>query len=620
MHGTRFYRPARDLTYSYNRLPRDEITILTPPVMQPSQGGAGTWIQILLPLVGSLGSFVFIVAYHPPLLILCAAVGVALLTVVMGIAMRFQQRYVVKKRERGERTKYLGYLEKVRTELKETAQLQLQVNLHLHPFPGKLVEVVTQLHQQQPQLWERRLDDTDFLHVRIGVGTTPLCRPLRLEVANNPLIEYVPELRSEGETLVAAYSRLEHAPIAIDLRSIGTLAITGSSQLTRTLTRSMLSQVAAFHSPGDVRFAVYFPSTADQEWNWLKWLPHTRRLHQVKGEKQYAPESLCLLADSVADFQETLSKQIAPELGRRHQLLEDKKDAAALMKPHLIIVLDSFSPESELAQLADVQKLFLAPENGGIDPAQHCITVICLVNSIRQEPSSVKARLTLADLGQLSFQKIMESSGRLEDITADALDLPTCEKIARSLAPLSLAEHGSQHDLSQDVHLLGLLNITSAETIQTSASWKPRSKQQFLHVPIGVKVDGLPLMLDLKEAADKGMGPHGLVVGATGLGKSELLRTLIISLAITHDPDAVNFLLVDFKGGASFADFETLPHVAGIVTNLKSDLLLVNRIYESLQGEVERRQAMLREAGNLAKIQEYQELWRTHPNMEPMPI
>ncbi len=139
-------------------------------------------------------------------------------------------------------------------------------------------------------------------------------------------------------------------------------------------------------------------------------------------------------------------------------------------------------------------------------------------------------------------------------------------------------------------------------------------------MPLGKHEKGKLLLLDLKEASEKGDGPHGLVVGATGSGKSELLRTLVISQAILHNPDEVNFVFVDFKGGASFADLAALPHVAGIITNLEGEPALIDRMYSSLLGELRRRQRMLHEAGNLDNIQQYRAKWQTNRDtMQPLP-
>src|SRR5262249_1506798 len=130
---------------------------------------------------------------------------------------------------------------------------------------------------------------------------------------------------------------------------------------------------------------------------------------------------------------------------------------------------------------------------------------------------------------------------------------------------------------------------------------------------------GETLCLDLKEPALGGDGPHGIVVGATGSGKSELLRTLVTSLATTHPPDMLSFVLVDFKGGAAFAGLSELPHVAAVITNLADDLARVDRMREGLFGEQRRRQELLRRAGNLASLREYHRRRAAGAVLEPLP-
>ncbi len=154
------------------------------------------------------------------------------------------------------------------------------------------------------------------------------------------------------------------------------------------------------------------------------------------------------------------------------------------------------------------------------------------------------------------------------------------------------------------LELLGIDHLDSA-TDGVAERWHRIDADSFLRVPIGVDPENRPVQLDLKEAALAGMGPHGLLVGATGSGKSELLRTLVCGLALTHSPEALAFVLVDFKGGASFASLGRLPHVAGVVTNLADDLALVDRILAALGGEQRRRQELLARAGNLANVREY---------------
>jgi S-DNA-T family DNA segregation ATPase FtsK/SpoIIIE len=139
--------------------------------------------------------------------------------------------------------------------------------------------------------------------------------------------------------------------------------------------------------------------------------------------------------------------------------------------------------------------------------------------------------------------------------------------------------------------------------------------------PIGVAEDGSPIMLDIKESSTGGMGPHGMLIGATGSGKSELLRTLVLGLAARHEPEELAFVLVDFKGGATFAKLDRLPHSAGMITNLERDPSLVDRMLEALHGELERRQRVLHEAGGFDRADEYRAHRTAHPEegLEPLP-
>ncbi|NGN63434.1 type VII secretion protein EccCb [Streptomyces sp. A7024] len=164
-----------------------------------------------------------------------------------------------------------------------------------------------------------------------------------------------------------------------------------------------------------------------------------------------------------------------------------------------------------------------------------------------------------------------------------------------------------------------LLGLGDPAEIDPARTWRPLPPAERLRVPIGVAEDGSPVVLDLKEAALEGMGPHGLCVGATGTGKSELLRALVLGLAATHSPETLNFILADFKGGATFAGMSHLPHVAAVLTNLSDDLTLVDRMEEAVAGELARRQELLRAAGNFANIQDYQRACDAAEPLTPLP-
>ncbi|MFC3992790.1 type VII secretion protein EccCb, partial [Actinoplanes siamensis] len=193
--------------------------------------------------------------------------------------------------------------------------------------------------------------------------------------------------------------------------------------------------------------------------------------------------------------------------------------------------------------------------------------------------------------------------------------------IARRLTPLRLAGTADPDGTpaAAEAAFTDLLGIGDPEGFRPARGWQPRPARNRLRVPIGVTAEGLPVELDLKESAQGGMGPHGLLIGATGSGKSELLRTLVLALAGTHSSESLNFVLIDFKGGATFASLDRLPHTAALITNLRDELPLVDRMAEAIDGELIRRQELLRRAGNFAGLPDYERARVAGAALPPLP-
>ncbi|MBO0678852.1 type VII secretion protein EccCa [Mycolicibacterium sp. S2-37] len=164
-----------------------------------------------------------------------------------------------------------------------------------------------------------------------------------------------------------------------------------------------------------------------------------------------------------------------------------------------------------------------------------------------------------------------------------------------------------------------LIDIGDPARLDPVVAWRPRRAADHLRVPIGLSDDDTPVRLDLKEAAEGGMGPHGLCVGATGSGKSEFLRTLTLGLIASHPPEELNLVLVDFKGGATFLGMERAAHTSAVITNLAEEAHLVARMRDALAGEMHRRQQLLRSAGNAAGVRDYARLRTRRPELGPLP-
>ncbi|MEO6791084.1 MAG: type VII secretion protein EccCb, partial [Ornithinibacter sp.] len=204
--------------------------------------------------------------------------------------------------------------------------------------------------------------------------------------------------------------------------------------------------------------------------------------------------------------------------------------------------------------------------------------------------------------------------------TADQISTVRAEAAARRLAPRYAGDEPEVRDaLTASTELVDLLGMGDPRDFDPEAAWRPRLQRDRLRVPLGVDEAGAVVALDIKESAQQGMGPHGLVIGATGSGKSELLRTLVLALSMTHSPEALNFVLVDFKGGATFAGMADLPHVSAVITNLGQELTLVERMQDALQGEMTRRQELLRSAGNFSNVTDYEKARAQGADLEPLP-
>ncbi len=203
----------------------------------------------------------------------------------------------------------------------------------------------------------------------------------------------------------------------------------------------------------------------------------------------------------------------------------------------------------------------------------------------------------------------------------DALSIPRIEALARTVSPYRLAATTDVVESTiTNFDLAALLGIPNVDDLRVRDLWRRTSSPaDRFRVPIGVAEDGGKVELDIKEAAQGGMGPHGLLIGATGSGKSELLRTLVLALAMTHSSEILNFVLTDFKGGATFLGLDGLPHTSAVITNLADEEALVERMQDALQGEMTRRQELLRRAGNFNSLLDYEAARRAGAPLDPLP-
>ncbi|MFE3098255.1 type VII secretion protein EccCa [Streptomyces sp. NPDC059248] len=572
-------RPPRALP---SEVPGDPLQLQPPPELPRGQQ-EGALMQ-LLPMLGMGGSVVFFFMTPNPIMRIMGMIMIAS-TIAMAIAMLVRYRRGTQGELADLRRDYLKYLNQTRRQVLRTARLQRDAQYYLHPSPEQLWALVA----EGSRVWERRIGDADFGQVRIGLGSQQLATPV-MAPETAPVDDLEPLTASAMRQFLTAHSTLDGLPLAVSLRAFYHLTVSGHADSVRSTARSMIASLTSLHSPDDLVVVVAANRDSVERWEWAKWLPHL----QAGGEGDGAGTRRLITIDS-----RELDALLAPRVDGRPRF--QGGGTPLLDQPHVVVVLDgqSVSPTSPLA----------APE--GIQGVTVIEVVAGEVNGPRGGLSVVVAPDSL---------RLESGHGMVYDGAPDRLSTEAAEALARQLAPLRMATGGDDDQpLLANLDFTDLLNLGDAASVDVSRTWRPRSQSERLRVPIGVGEDGVPVMLDLKEAAQEGMGPHGLCVGATGSGKSELLRTLVLGLAVTHSSETLNFVLADFKGGATFAGMSQMPHVAAVITNLADDLTLVDRMGDSIRGELNRRQELLRDAGNYANIHDYEKARAAGAPLQPIP-
>ncbi|WP_017615550.1 type VII secretion protein EccCa [Nocardiopsis salina] len=562
--------------------------------------------MIIMPIITGSGSLLMSITMgHRPIMAV-AGVMIMIASVIVGIVMFVAQHNGPRKRIREQRERYIDYLDQLREIVREVTSTQRADHAFRHPPPHLLLEPA----RSRARRWERRPSDPDFLDARIGTGTRPLSRRLKLKLdTSSPLIVYDPVCQGAADQLIELYADVPEMPLVLPLSRHGVISVVGDRTVSRSMARSLVAQLSVFHSPNDLRVGVVRDGQLRPHWEWLKWLPHNTFDDARDGSMpaRFVTGNTVQVAELLSDEIEQRTVDLQRRRGRR----------PGPGTQRLVVVLDG-EHQSTLSGLEAEPPVTSLADLG--------IHVVVLVADKREEPEHVDLRLFVDEDGKLEEETDIDGTSKSEDTdraplsgTVDRSDVAHLTTLARLLAPFGITAADGDDAMHGNVGLPEILGVDDVARLDTRRTWRKRSTGDYLRVPIGIGPSGNTVLLDLKESAFGGMGPHGLVVGATGSGKSEMLRTMVASLVINHSPENLALLLVDFKGGATFADTDRLPHSAGLITNLADDDSLVTRFREATFGELMRRQQILKEAGNLPNLHAYEAAREKNPDLEPLP-
>lgn len=545
----------RDGLLNFNRPPRVHAAIapfsleLPPP---PSRGR-----KTRLPLAASLvplgaGLLLFVLLKSPIML------AIAGLSPLMAITTYLSDRRGGKRSFARDSAEFRAAVASALNELDSALADEATTRRAEAPDAPSLVEQLTDL---SPTLWERRPEDSDFLCLRVGVADLPGRSSLTIQKGGEL------GLRAEVEEKLATRATVPSVPLLVDARKVGVVGLAGPRPASAGMARWLLLQAAILHSPGELVLMAAFSATSAQEWSWLKWLPHLRT------------DRIGLEAPPIAIGRGEAEKQLTEirELVKQRGAQLRTAAGSGAQPVQLLLLLDE---DTGVDRAAVTAALGDAPEQG--------VTVIWLGRDSRHLPGQTGAIIEIEEARAVLSLTDVATAEVIGNASAEGLPLDLADKAARLLAPLrDIGELARAGDIPRRVALLDLLELLPPTPEALQSRWEKWHGE--LRTTVGVSADGL-LTLDIPTE-----GPHALIAGMTGSGKSEMLRTLVTAAAAAAPPHRLSFLLLDYKGGTALKPCATLPHVVDIVSDL--DEHLAARALISLKAEMKRRERILVEAG-----------------------
>lgn len=502
------------------------------------------------------------------------------------LTKRYEKKRKYKKEELRQR-KYREYLDRIAVKINESCQLQEEI-LRENGVP--IQECENRIKNIQRNLWEREFGQNDFLKVRIGQGDGVLDAEFHYTERRFSLDD--DNLQEELLTLCEKEKPLHNIPVIYSLFENPISGVIGLRKNIVAFAKGLIIQLAALYSYDEVKFAFIYDKN-ETDFDFVKWLPHV-----WSDDNKFR-----FIATDMNEVKE-VSAYFEKIIDAREQMNEnDILDA----KPYYII----FSMSKALSTRSEIMKKILSSKTN-----LH-ISVVTFYDELKNLPKECSMVVELGDTAGRLFDK-NDITGKSTRFTPDIYLTQNPLTLSTTLANIPLDTIANSFKLPQMLTFLELFGVGKVEHLNALTRWRENDPTKSLEAAVGVDTLGETFFLDLHE---KFHGPHGLVAGMTGSGKSEFIITYILSLAVNYHPYEVAFILIDYKGGGMAKSFEKLPHTAGIITNL--DGAAIKRSLVSIESELKRRQAIFAEASKKIgvsniDIYKYQKLYREGTVTEPL--
>ena len=490
---------------------------------------------------------------------------------VWPLVTNIYNKYYKKAKRRELIEKYSKYLDEKGKELQEEARLQKEI---LFENLITVYDCARIIQTKDMNFWDKRIDQSDFLVVRIGIGKELL--DVKVEYPKEGFTVEEDELRKQADKLVADYKYIEDVPIGYSLAENKITAIMGySKEKCNYFIDNIILQLLAFYSYEDLKIVIFTNENNKLHWEYLKYLNHT-----------FSNDKTIRFFSTNVNEAKIVSEYLAIETKKRISINHSDDNQGNNYKPHYLIITDDYDMIKKSVFLNDIEE---TKENLGF-------SVLLLEQRMSKLPSKCNNFIIL---NQTTAQILKNSYESQEQITfkEEIIYNINMMEVAKICSNVPIEFEDGLYALPNAVSFLEMEQVGKVEQLNILDRWQTNDTTSSLKAEVGIGEDGEVMYLDLHE---KYHGPHGLIAGTTGSGKSEFIITYVLSMCINYSPEDVAFILIDYKGGGLALAFEnkatgiSLPHLAGTITNL--DKAEMDRTLVSIDSEVKRRQKLFNEA------------------------
>ena len=569
-------------------LPDREIVLASAPTkaakFEKSRG-------MLASLIGSgamVASSLTMGAASPALL--AARAAMLVMPVSSAVSMRNSNGRRKKKLEEYEllrQKKYFEYISEQKARIDAVAQQQRNILTRENPAPVDCLQCVINANRN---LWERMPGDRDFLDVRVGMGYEELCVPVKTRSYSGTISMEEDEILEMSEQLIEETRIVDNVPARISLLKNSSVGVIGNRSKVISLVKNMLVALTTQHSYQDVHIVGIFDEEEQKEWEDIRWLPHFWDENKQTRYLAFSQQD----AHKLCEYFHEIVKQ------RKREMQTYSYNKAKLNLPCYVFI---FGSKRHMEQEQIMSDLFL-------DEPALGISSLFLFDDLYSLPHDCKMIVDVND-GPSAYLRNEVNNKFIFTMDHD-LKRDDYSIFARRMSAIELEGFAISAPIPKSVTFLQGYGVQGVEQLDVERRWVQSRAYDSLAAPIGVLGGGKTFSLDIHEKAH---GPHGLVAGTTGSGKSELLQTWILSMALNYHPYDVSFVIIDYKGGGMANLLEPLPHVVGKITNIGSN---IGRSLVSLQSEIKRRMRLFDQAG-VNHIDKYQKKYKEDKTLEPLP-